>query len=131
MFRYETKIRLYDTDAAGILFFAAQFRLVQEAFEEFLEKYHMPLNKILTKKDYLLPFVHAESDFLQPLYAGDNIEITLKCIRTGTTSFTIGHQILKNGTPAGSGNTVHVTMDRKTKEKIELPAEIKKLISNL
>ena len=39
MFIYKTQIRLHDTDAAGILFFANQFSIIHDAYELLLEEF--------------------------------------------------------------------------------------------
>ncbi len=42
MFTYKTKISLHDTDAAGIIFFANQFKIVHDAYEDLLESFGFP-----------------------------------------------------------------------------------------
>lgn len=41
MFTYKTQIRLHDTDAAGILFFAQQFEIIHDAYAPTLPKDHL------------------------------------------------------------------------------------------
>ncbi len=132
MFRYKTKIRLYDTDAAGILFFANQFRLVEEAYEAFLEDNGILIKDFLNKSDFIVPIVHADSDFLSPLRPGDKITIEIDLIRMGKTSFTLGHKILKNkNTLCGKGSTVHVCVSSKDFTRIEIPDNIKKILQSI
>ncbi len=132
MFRYETKIRLYDTDAAGILFFANQFRLVEEAYEEFLEDNGILIKDFLNKSDFIVPIVHADSDFLSPLGPGDRITIEIDLIRMGKTSFTLGHRILKDrDVLCGKGSTVHVCVSSKDFTRITVPDHIKKILESV
>ena len=132
MFRYETKIRLYDTDAAGILFFANQFRLVEEAYEAFLEDNGILIKDFLNKSDFLVPIVHADSDFLSPLRPGDRISIEIDLIRLGKTSFTLGHTITKEkDTLCGKGSTVHVCVSSKDFTRITVPDNIKKILESI
>ncbi|MEN8221671.1 MAG: thioesterase family protein [Acidobacteriota bacterium] len=132
MFRYETTIRLYDTDAAGILFFANQFRFVEEAYEAFLEDNGIQIKEFLNKSDFIVPIVHADSDFLSPLGPGDKIIIEIKLIKMGKTSFTLGHKILKNeDTLCGKGSTVHVCVSSGDFTRITIPDKIKKILESV
>ena len=132
MFRYETKIRLYDTDAAGILFFANQFRLVEEAYEAFLEDNGILIKDFLSESDFIVPIVHADSDFLSPLRPGDRIVIEIDLIRLGKTSFTLGHSITKeNDTLCGKGSTVHVCVSSKDFTRITVPDNIKNMLESI
>lgn len=132
MFKYKTRIRLYDTDAAGILFFANQFKLVEEAYEAFLEDNGIIINDFLTKSDFIVPIVHAESDFLFPLRPGDKIEIEIDLIKKGSSSFTLAHRILKSdGTLSGKGSTVHVCVSSETFKKIPIPEHIIKILNSI
>ena len=38
MYVYQAKIKLHDTDAAGLLFFSQQFEIMHDAYEALLEK---------------------------------------------------------------------------------------------
>lgn len=128
MFEYRTTIKMYDVDAAGVLFFANQFRLVHDAYEAMLETRGLPLGEWLKNAPFFLPVVHASTDYKMPLRVGDAITIKLRLESKGNTSITLGHDIYKNSSQlAGTGKTVHVSIDRNTGQKIPLPKEIQKL----
>ncbi len=132
MFSYKTKIRLFDTDAAGILFFANQFRLVEEAYEAFLEENGIQIKDFLDRSSFIVPIVHADSDFLRPLRAGDKIEIEIDLMKKGSSSFTLAHRIFKSDrTLCGKGSTVHVCVSSKTFKKIPIPEHITKILSSI
>ncbi len=38
MYQYHHKVKLHETDAAGILFFSHQFEMIHDAYESLLEK---------------------------------------------------------------------------------------------
>ncbi len=128
-FTYKTQIRLHDTDAAGILFFANQFKILHDAYEHVLEKMGFSFNQMLTKRSYFLPIVHAESDYKKPLFVGDKVVVTVNVAHIGTTSFSFAYQLhnLKKQL-VGSGKTVHVTINKKTRAKITLPAECRQAL---
>ncbi|MEN8153154.1 MAG: thioesterase family protein [Acidobacteriota bacterium] len=132
MFIYYSKIKLFDTDAAGVLFFGNQFRIVEEAYEAFLDKNGISISDVINKRDYLIPVVHADSDFLAPLTPGENIKVEIKLGKQGDSSFTLKHRIFKeDGTLSGEGKTIHVCVNKKDFKKISIPDEIVNILSFL
>ncbi len=128
-FTYKTQLRLHDTDAAGILFFANQFKFLHDAYEHVLEKMGFSFQEMLTKRDYFLPIVHAESDYKMPLYVGDKITVTVTVAHIGTTSFSFAYEIRNTKKQlVGTGKTVHVTINKKTHTKIPLPKECRQAL---
>lgn len=122
MFTYRRKIRLQETDAAGILFFANYFVLFHEAFESFLDAAGIELAKIIRGNKYLLPIARAEADYSAPLFLGDTIEIKLTIEQINKSSFVILSSFIKsNKTCAAALKTIHVAVDAKTRKKIPLP----------
>ncbi|PQJ97658.1 acyl-CoA thioesterase [Chromatium okenii] len=77
-FTYFFTLRLHDTDAAGRLFFAHLFRHAHDAFENLMTALGVPLDAMISAGQTLLPLIHAEADYRQPLSrrssasAGDN-----------------------------------------------------------
>ncbi len=127
MFTYKTQIRLHDTDAAGILFFANQFSIVHDAYELLLEKFGFSFPQMLSQGKYFLPIVHAESDYKAQLHVGDRITIAIKVGHIGETSFSFLYTIRKDGKSlVGTAKTVHVTIDPKTARKTPLPAKLRR-----
>jgi 1,4-dihydroxy-2-naphthoyl-CoA hydrolase len=123
---YRTQIRLHDTDAAGILFFAHQFSIIHDAYEQVLEKMGFSFSTMLTKRSYFLPIVHAESDYKAPLFVGDKIAIVITVGHIGETSFSFDYVIRnQKKTVVGTAKTVHVTIDKKSRKKIRLPKEVR------
>jgi len=130
-FVYKSSIRLRDTDATGVLYFADQFKIALEAFEAFLMASGLSLKGILADSDFLIPIVHAESDYFAPLTVGDEIDIALTIPHVGTSSFTCSYELFDSSRKIIVGKTslVHVAMSRKTKKSIPIPNELKKIIS--
>lgn len=129
MFTYKTKIRLHDTDAAGIIFFANQLKLVHDAYEDLLEEFGWSFEKMLKGTNYFLPIVHAESDYKTPVFVGDHIVIGIKVGHIGTTSFSFEYTLKRGKTLVGTAKTVHVTIDQKSRQKITLPAALRKALT--
>ena len=125
MYTYQTKIKLHETDAAGTLFFADQYKLIHDAFESFMEGMGFSIADMIQTKDFLLPIVHSEADHKLPLHAGEPIEIRVTVANIGKTSFTLSYKLLnatKNS--PGTAQTVHVSVDKQTRKKIPLPSDL-------
>ncbi len=132
MHEYKIIIKLHETDAAGLLFFSHQFKLIHDAYESLLESIGFGFAILIREKDYFLPIVHAESDYKIPIFVGDRIVIQVTVEKIGTTSFTFAYKLLDNkGSLVGTGRTVHVTMNKKSRQKIPLPPDMRKAIEGL
>ena len=122
---YQTKIKLHDTDAAGILFFSNQLKIAHDAYESFFEHIGFCLAEIIQKENFFLPIVHSETDYKTPLAVGDLVEIQTAVAHVGTTSFTLSYKILNVAQDVvGNVKTVHVSIDKKTRQKIPLPSKL-------
>lgn len=132
MYNYRTQIRLHDTDAAGLLFFANQFKILHDAYESLLQKIGFGFEVMLRDKTYFLPIVHAESDYKAPLFVADGIVINVRIANIGVTSFTFDYTVTHDkGHIVGTGKTVHVTMDKKTQRKIPIPDDFRQKLEEL
>ena len=124
-FTNQLTVRMYDTDAAGILYFGSQFRLVHDTFEALLEHENIDFNALLTTSPYSFVIAHASSDYMEMLKISDKVDVKLWIARVGETSFTCEYELLKaSGEVAGRAKTVHVCIDAKTKQKMALPEEL-------
>jgi 1,4-dihydroxy-2-naphthoyl-CoA hydrolase len=132
MFIYKTQIRLHDTDAAGLLFFANQLVLVHDAYEKLLQKLGFSFEAMLKKRNYFLPIVHIESDYKAPLFVGDEITISVVVENIGTSSFTFIYEIRnKKRLLVGTAKTVHVTINKATKKKTNLPKDFRAALEKI
>lgn len=125
MFTYETTVRLRDTDAAGVLYFASLFSLAHEAFESFMESTGLGVETILTSTSFNLPIVHAEADYRCPLRPGAHLRIAIRLEKRGDTSFSLLYRITHPaGDEAARVRMVHVAIDRASGTKRNLPDEL-------
>lgn len=133
MFTYSTKIRLRDTDATGVLYFADQFKIALEAFEEYLEQFGYSLNELIHNSDYLLPIVHAEGDYFAPLLVGSCIEVVLQVAKIGNTSFTLGYTFFDRETQqeVGKVTIVHVCVTKQMRTSHPIPEHLLELLRKI
>lgn len=127
MFIYKRVIRIQDTDTTGALYFANQFQIGLEAFEEFLFIKDFSLSKMIIQKKFFFPVVHAEADFFAPLYVGDLIKVTLS-FELGHTSFKHHSDIFKEKKKIGDVSIVHAVVCPDSKSSIPIPDALKTLI---
>ena len=129
MFTYKATIRLHDTDAAGLIFFANLFKIIYDAYEEFLDFAGFDLAKIIHKSSFTLPVVHAEADYKVPLCVGDKVAVEIKLEKTGTTSFVLNYAVRhrKKGI-AATAKTVHVAVSQKTWKTVPLPPKFRRAL---
>lgn len=125
MFIAHNKVRMHDTDMAGILYFARQFRFVHDALEDFVSSEGLTFDQVFHEKDFVFVIVHVEADYLAPLKVGDELTVHLSVERIGTSSFSIQYQIFRSKTLIGTAKTVHVTLDNKTRTTIPIPEELR------
>lgn len=126
MYKHTTTIKLHDTDAAGVLFFGNQFKLIHDAYQAMLEESGVNFKHLVMESDYALPIVHAESDYKGHVGVGDKLTIAVRLESIGTTSFTLEYTLLNARKDiVGTASTVHAAIDKETCEKIPLPEEIK------
>ncbi|MBA3957455.1 MAG: acyl-CoA thioesterase [Parachlamydiaceae bacterium] len=130
MFKTKNRVRMHDTDMAGILYFARQFRFAHDALEDFSADEGFPFDQIFHKENFVFVVVHAEADYLAPLKVGDALDIDLIIEKIGNSSFTIVYKIYRSVDHllVGTAKTVHVTLDATTRKKIDIPPQFRKIL---
>ena len=127
MYTLQISVKLHDTDAAGLLFFANQFKMAHDAYEGFMEQIGFSFARIFQDEDFLLPIVHAEADYKARLQVGDRLTIHLTVEKIGDSSFVLLYDLSDaDGKSAGMVRTVHVCTDEGTGKKRSLPDELRR-----
>lgn len=124
---------MYDTDTAQILFFGSQFRFMNDALEDLMAEHGITMESLFNgSKDYGFVFVHAESDYIAPLRVGDKISVQVIVSKIGETSFEFSFTLLKTNTQevVGKGKTNHVTINKKSFQKIKIPDELRLILEH-
>jgi 1,4-dihydroxy-2-naphthoyl-CoA hydrolase len=132
MFTLDYSVKMFDTDASGFLFFTSQMRMAHEAYEAFLASANLGISSILRSGNYLLPIVHAETDYRSPAGVGDRVQIQIRLERLGETSFTLFYRFLQpDGREVGTARTVHVAVATANHQKTALPEELRRALKKL
>lgn len=125
-FDYRFCVRLHDTDAAGVMFFAHLFRYAHDAYEACLSMLGLDLASLIAAGGPQLPLVHAEADYRAPLRHGDQVWVRVTLERLGNQSFTLGYLFAGvDGRERARARTVHVAMDPLLGGPVNLPSALR------
>ena len=122
-FSYSRTVRLADTDAAGVMFFARTLAVCHEAYEESLAAAGVSLASLLGG-DVMVPISKSEAEYLRPLRVGDKLRISVAPEFVNEHSFTIRFEIHKQGPAeklAARVRTEHVCTSPTKRERAPLP----------
>lgn len=126
MFETKTHVKLHDTDAAGVAFFANYFRIAHTAFEALMSSIGVGLDYIIKKADYLILIAHADADYDRPLLLGEKITISIKTESIGESSFILVYEFKDRAREvAARVRTVHVAISKSEAKKIPLPEQVR------
>lgn len=127
-FTYHRTIHFKDTDAAGVVYFSNALNICHEAYEALLEALRIDLKRYFSGQDLAVPIVHAEIDFMRPMYCGDQIYVALSGTLQLENSFTLKYEIYQNDLesdkPIAVASTRHVAIDPLTRKRSTLPSEL-------
>lgn len=124
-FDYRFRVRLHDTDAAGIMFYGHLFRHAHDAYEGFMSSLGLPLDGLI-RAGCRLPLVHAEADYLMPLRHGDEIRVEVGVAVLGGAKFTLAYGFRDEaGALRARARTVHVHVAERGVGAAPLPDELR------
>ena len=132
MFKLSDKVRLPDTDSAGILFFGNYFKLAHIIYEDFMESIGFSLQYIIDDSDILILIVHTEADYKTSLRLSQPYDLELSVEKIGSRSFTLRYRFVnRDNELCAEVQTVHAVINKKTKKSVSIPEELlKKLTSH-
>jgi len=108
---YPLRIRLHDTDAAGVLFYGHLFRHAHDAYETFMEGLGFPLHDLLDR-GVRLPITRAEAHYARALRLGDRVRVELHVTEVRRRSFALDYRFLdEQGQICAQARTVHCLAD--------------------
>jgi 1,4-dihydroxy-2-naphthoyl-CoA hydrolase len=123
-FTYNRTIRFHDTDAAGVVYFANVLSICHEAYEESLAASGINLKDFFTNASVGVPIVHANVDFLRPMFCGDNLAISLIPQKLSVDKFEIAYEVTNTDVLVAKAITRHVCIDVSSRSKQALTHEI-------
>ena len=131
-FTYETTAKLYDTDAAGIVFFGNYLRIAHDAYQAYLESNGFSFAQVLADRKILIPIVHADAEYMQSAVVGDRLAIEMTCSKISTHSFVLRYQVKRaDGAVIVTASTVHVMIELAGNQKIEVPSPLRQALEKI
>jgi 1,4-dihydroxy-2-naphthoyl-CoA hydrolase len=128
-FSYPYIIGLFDTDAAGVIFYANLFRICQQSLEALLADIGYGLPILFSRRTMGLPIVHAESDYLHPLTVGMPVEISCHVAEIGESAYKIHYEVhARGGELMAKAATIQVCVDPKTGKSMPLPDDFRRAL---
>lgn len=125
----KNKVRMHDTDMAGILYFPRIYRFAHDALEDFIESEGMTFEQVFRQEKFVFVIVHSEADYYIPMKVGDPLEIHLYIERIGNTSFSIAYKIYREANKelelVGAAKTIHVCLESTSRTKIPIPEKMR------
>jgi 1,4-dihydroxy-2-naphthoyl-CoA hydrolase len=126
-FDYLRRIYLSDTDGAGVVYFAKGLEICHQAYEESLTQGGISLKQMIQEGKTALPIVHAEIDFLLPLFCGDQIQISVVASLINHSEFAIAYQIFLIDNLEQilvKAQTRHVCINPQIRQRVDLPVAV-------
>lgn len=123
-FVHHRTVRLSDTDAAGVVYFARTLSICHEAYEEALAAAGVSLPDLLGASGIVVPISRSEADYKRPLRPGDKLRLTVTPTAVSENSFAIRFDVVKLGPPeklAATVRTEHVCTAPAKRERTPLP----------
>jgi 1,4-dihydroxy-2-naphthoyl-CoA hydrolase len=133
-FVYSRTVRLADTDAAGVIYFAQIFNLCHEAYEEALASSGIDLKALVRDATVALPIVHSSLDCLRPIFWGDRLLVRLRVSQLRERSFETAYEIVSQSDPEtllAQAIARHVCIHPQTRAKVPLPEAIARSLASL
>jgi 4-hydroxybenzoyl-CoA thioesterase/acyl-CoA thioester hydrolase len=121
------RVEFSDTDAAGIMHFAAFFRMMEQAEHELLRSVGLSVVAHDGVGTISWPRVSAKCDFRSAANFEDLLQIEVRIIRLGAKSVTYAHRFVKDGQELATGEITAVCcriQDNKPPESMPIPAAI-------
>ncbi|MFP4253734.1 MAG: acyl-CoA thioesterase [Halothece sp.] len=130
-FTYSYRVRLADTDAAGVVYFASLMSICHIAYEETLITRGINLQQWVKEGTIAIPILHGEIDCLRPIYWGDLVLITLTPQFLSETELVISYELITEADTEkilAKGQTKHVCINPQTRQRFPFPNQFREAL---
>lgn len=128
------RVRLADTDAAGVVYFANLLQMCHAAYEQALLNCGINLQAWVKEGTIAIPIIHGAIDCLRPIFWGDLVLIELTPQFLGETELVITYHLTAETNPdtiLAKGKTQHVCINPQTRKRCPFPEEIRDSLMGL
>ena len=111
-FNYYRTVRLSDTDAAGVVYFANVLHICHGAYEE----------SFLNNSSIAIPIISASVNFYRPIFCGDRLFVNLTTQQLNNSEFEINYCVYTSSEQViAKAKTKHVCINTLDRKRINLP----------
>ncbi len=111
-------------DPAGILFFAESFSLAHRSIEHFMETSGIGWKNWFNNESTAFPIRHASCDYFQPVSGGTEIDISIEITDLSKSTVCFSAVAEQSGDEKYRVQSVHTAIDKTSRTKADIPAEI-------
>ncbi len=126
---YQRKIKLEETDATGVIFFAKLPSIALELLEIFLNQIGYSIPQMM-EMETLFPIVHVKANYLLPMRCSDLLDCHLYLKKVGESSVTFYIDFFLNDQLSGNVELVNVWIDKCSFKSKPLSAEFKSALKS-
>jgi len=127
--KYQYRIKLADTDAAGRIYFASACRIAHESFESFMDSIGYDVNSLISKHPFVFPVVHMTARYAHPLTLGESVVVDTRVKNIGKKSVSFDHKIAgKDGKVAMFVTITHAAVSKRTSKAVDIPPKFRKAL---
>jgi len=119
-------------DPAGIMYFANVYHLAHKNIEHWLESEFKLWQTWFNNPEYGAPIKHSHCDYHKPMILGNDYRVKSSVKSIGESSVVLSTLFLnEDKSLCAEVETVHVFVNKKSMQKINVPVDIKQKISSL
>ena len=129
-FVFEDTVRIYDTDAQGVVHYAGYYRFFTDAAENFMRE-TLGISYPLLDNDTWFVVVESKAQYKKSARLGDNLSVVLRPKKLSRKALRFDFQILRNGDLICDGYITQVAINKNEWKAVELPKALLQKIDML
>jgi acyl-CoA thioester hydrolase len=127
-FRHDVRVRYAETDAQAVVYHANFLVYCDVARVEWFRVDGGDRGRLMSEGGFDIVLVHAGCDFRSSARFDDQLAVWIRLAHVGQSSFGFAYRIERGEALVCTAKTVHVTIDRKTRQKIAIPDEAREFL---
>ncbi len=124
--RQSYPVTMESVDAVGIVFYAAYWIWYEGVFEAFIAAASGRSWRSLVESGFVMPIVHAEIDYLQPLRLSEVVIAEIRLSGIGSRSIRFEAEFSREDEVVARTRTVHVAATSGKLEAVEIPSWLRR-----
>lgn len=119
-YSFEEDVKIYDTDAQGIVHYSGYYRFFTDAMQEFIKSkgYNFP---IIDENRWVV-VLESNAKYLNSARMGDTLNTSLKVSLISKKILRFDFDITRNEEQICQGYILHICIDKKSWKSTELPS---------